>query len=80
MSPDVNAVNPTYGLHGIADRRRDRRRNDGAFEKALGENGEELAEENEPDAQPPVPRGLQDRGPIVRKDDRDGSLHVDVLA
>lgn len=71
-------------MQGITDRNGGQRKGArDAFRRALQQETEER-QGAEPDGKDgaggAMPSGLQRRGPIVRKDPRDGSLHVDLLA
>lgn len=93
MNTPVGGVDPLRVLQGITDRQGGgRQRGDAdAFRRALAEGGREQEPGQEdgqqrpaggrPAArQPTVPRGLQARAPVIRRDPADGSLHVDCLA
>jgi len=79
MEAPIRGVDPLRILQGIAERQGRGRKGDGqAFQRELGD-------ENAPARDPrgkdrPVPPALQGQGPGIRKDPRDGSLHVDLLA
>lgn len=83
---------PTYGVGGLKHDR-DRRGQQGqqSFEEAFGEEGQSegqsagqsasVAEDDTASsrAESPLSGGLQDAEGIIRKDEEDGQLHVDVV-
>ena len=91
-APRIAGTNSTYGVGGLKhdqDRRSKR-----SFEQAFDKAGKEPDDDQEPESQSPgvashnsrddraktsSPSGLQDREGIVRKDEEDGQLHVNVV-
>ena len=75
-APIGGVVGPLPGLKAIGERQgRGRPGGGDAFRRELGEDGPATRGKDRP-----VPPVLQDQGPGIRKDPRDGSLHVDLLA
>ena len=80
----IEGFQPTYGV-GSLKHDRDRRSHGQSFEQAFEEEDEDdkkgrekgVASDDTPER--PKPRGLQRPGGIIRKDEENGELHVDVV-
>ncbi len=90
--PRIPGTNSTYGV-GSVQHDQDRRGKH-SFEQAFDKAGKEPDDDQEPESQSPgvashntqdhraktsSPSGLQDSEEIVRKDEEDGQLHVNVV-
>ena len=75
----VNGLSRVYGSNPVTERNAGGRQQQAdAFRRAMQEDGQDgTAAEREPE--PPVRRGLQQRGPNGRKQDGEAH-HVDVVA
>ena len=78
MDNRILGIDAPRPLSGIGERR-GRRSKDESFRRALEEAGQEEAPEGG-DSTGPMPVELQRPTPIVRRDDQDGTVHIDVLA
>jgi hypothetical protein len=89
-TPGINRPNPTSPAYGVGSLKYDRDRrnkNKQSFEEAFTEgeqkSGEPKADEsvavNDTPEKAPLPGDLQEGEGIIRKDEEDGQLHVDIV-
>ena len=87
-TPRIAGLGPTSPAYGVGSLKNNRdRRGQRSFEEAFGEeeqSGDESAsvvEDNTPDSrtESPLSGDLQGAEGIIRKDEEDGQLHVDVV-
>ncbi len=84
MDGEIRGFSAIYGPRNIGHNRRDGRRRQG-FEEAMDgkqpgdPSPDEAPEPTAESALDPLPKRLQDRSPVGRRDDQ-GRRHIDVLA